>query len=123
MALVLSKMMAPQSLPLLARVLRWSCLMAALVAAGILLPEVTADSGAAAVALLGVPVAVSALSVIVTELVSGAGRVTTWVSAFVLVAWVLLLGLGIGFAFAPAALLQLAASVMASSRGRVAGSA
>jgi hypothetical protein len=75
-----------------------------------------ADSGGFAVLLLGVPVAASAVAVLAERFRYGA--VVTWVMAVVQVVWALLLGLGVGLALLPAALVETAAATRQSLSGR-----
>lgn len=81
-----------------------------------LLPFTVDDSGVAAVYLLGVPV-IAAASALIADLTHRAVGVTTVVAALVMLAWGLLLGLGIGLWFlVPALILGIAAVATASSR-------
>jgi hypothetical protein len=75
-----------------------------------LLPFTVSDSGAAASYLLGVPL-VAALSPLVADLTRRAVGITTALGAFVMLAWGLLLGLGVGFYFVIPALLMGAAAI------------
>jgi len=81
-----------------------------------LLPFTVEDSGAAASYLLGVPV-VAAVSALIADLAHRAVGITTAVAALVMLAWGLILSLGIGFWFTlPALLLGIAALATISSR-------
>jgi hypothetical protein len=93
------------------RKLRWTAFGLTLAVAGALAPATVADSGGAAVFLLGVPVMLAALpvaadrfgrAVIVAEAVAACGTI----------GWGLLLGLGIGAAFLPIGLLLVALLVV-----------
>jgi hypothetical protein len=121
-ALLVSKRRTPAVMGLWTRVLRWGAVVAALMAAGLLVPDTKAESGMFALVLLGVPVVVCALAAFVSEVAGSAGRVAAWAGALVMLAWVLLLGIGVGLAFAPAALLLLGAASASDSRDRVAAS-
>ena len=69
--------------------------------------------------LLGVPVVLATLPVGLDRITGGAWSGIDWLAAILAMAWAVLLALGIGVAFIPAALLQLAAAATAS--GRTAG--
>jgi hypothetical protein len=100
------------------RWLRWAALGAAVVAAAALAPSAARDSGWFAAVLLGVPLVLAALPV---GWVLVTGRTQTaidWPAAILAMGWAVLLALGIGLAFVPAALLQLAAAATASAAGR-----
>ena len=100
------------------RWLRWAALAAAAVTATVLAPASASDSGSFAVVLLGVPVALAAIQV-GSELVTGhPWAAVDWPTAILALGWALLLALGIGLAFVPAALLQLAAAATATGIGR-----
>ncbi|WP_433318494.1 hypothetical protein ACQP0U_12350 [Micromonospora sp. CA-269861] len=91
-------------------VLRWSALAITVLVAAALTPFTVDDSGAAASFLLGVPV----VAVMLPVLAQRVGRLTLvadLVAALVITGWGLLLGLGIGFAFLPAAILLIASAV------------
>jgi hypothetical protein len=98
------------------RVLR---LLAFAVTVGIvaaLLPFTVEDSGAAAGYLLGVPVA-AAVGALVADFAQIAVGTATVVAALVMLAWALILGLGIGLWFTlPALILGTAAIATMSSR-------
>jgi hypothetical protein len=79
-------------------------------------PFTIADSGTAAIYLLGVPV-VAAVGPLVADRARRAVGITTTVAALVMLTWGLILGLGIGLWFVvPALLLAMAAVATASSR-------
>jgi len=79
-------------------------------------PFTIADSGAAAIYLLGVPL-VAAVGALVADLVRRAVGITTTAAALVMLTWGLILGLGIGPWFVlPALLLAMAAVTTVSSR-------
>ncbi|SCL19717.1 hypothetical protein [Micromonospora inyonensis] len=98
------------------RVLRLLAFAATIGIAAALLPFTVSDSGASASYLLGVPV-VAAACPLVADLVGHAVAVTTTAGALVMLAWGLLLGLGIGLWFLLPALL-LGAAVLASIPSR-----
>ncbi|MFG1898118.1 hypothetical protein ACGFIP_29290 [Micromonospora zamorensis] len=92
------------------RVVRWSALAITVLVAAALTPYTVDDSGAAASYLLGVPVVAATLPVLAQRI----GRLTVVadvVAALIITAWGLLLGLGIGGAFLPAAVLLVAGIV------------
>jgi hypothetical protein len=102
------------------RWLRWAALAAAAVAAVVLAPAAARDSGWFAAVLLGVPVALAAIPV-GWDLVTGhSPAAVDWPAAILAMGWAVLLALGVGLAFVPAALLQLAAAAMATAPGRTA---
>jgi len=84
---------------------------------GLLAPYTVGDSGSAAIYLLGVPVVAALLPVLAR------GRAVDLLAGVVIGAWGLLLGLGIGVAFLPAALLYLAGAVASPARGGAAAPA
>ena len=98
-----------------ARPLQWGALLAALAAAVTVWPTTWPDSGAFALLLLGAPVVLAATSLGIPEQARWR-RVSAWLVAFLLLGWALLLGLGVGLVFVPAALLLLAAAAVASNR-------
>ncbi|MET7820860.1 hypothetical protein [Micromonospora zamorensis] len=92
------------------RVVRWSALVITVLVAAALTPYTVDDSGAAASYLLGVPVVAATLPVLAQRI----GRLTVVadvVAALIITAWGLLLGLGIGGAFLPVAVLLVAGIV------------
>lgn len=98
------------------RVLRLLAFAATAGIAVALLPFTVADSGAAASYLLGVPV-VAAVSALIADLAHRAVGITTALAALVMLAWGLILGLGIGLWFIlPALILGIAAVATISSR-------
>ena len=100
------------------RWLRWAALGAAVVAAAVLAPAAARDSGWFAAVLLGVPVVLAALPV-GWDLVTGPPQAAIdWPAAILAMGWAVLLALGIGLAFVPAALLQFAAAAAASAADR-----
>jgi hypothetical protein len=100
------------------RWLRWSAFGAALTAAAVLAPAAARDSRWFAAVLLGVPVVLAAFSVW-WDLVSGRPQAAIdWPAAILAMGWAVLLSLGIGLAFVPAALLQLAAAATANAADR-----
>ncbi len=92
-----------------ARPLQWGALLAALAAAVAVWSTTWSDSGAFALLLLGVPVLLTAASLGIPERARWR-RVGVWLFALLLLWWALLLGLGVGLVFVPAALLLLAAA-------------
>jgi hypothetical protein len=97
------------------RWLRWAALGSAVVAAVVLAPAAARDSGSFAAVLLGVPVVLAALPA-GWDLVTGRpGAAIEWPAAILAMGWAVLLALGIGLAFVPAALLQFAAAATASA--------
>ena len=98
-----------------ARPLQWGALVAAVAAAVAAWPTTWSDSGAYALLLLGVPVVLGAASLCLPE----QGRWRRFgigLVALLLLGWALLLGLGVGLVFVPAALLLLAAALTVSNR-------
>jgi hypothetical protein len=99
------------------RWLRWAALAAAAAAAALLAPAAMRDSGRFAIVLMGVPVALAALP-LAWELITGrASTAVEWPAAGLTMVWAILLALGIGLAFVPAALLQLAAAATTTAAG------
>jgi hypothetical protein len=102
------------------RWLGWAALGAAMVTAAVLAPTAARDSGWFAAVLLGVPVVLAALPV-GWDLITGRPlAAVAWPAAILAIGWAVLLALGIGLAFVPAALLQLAAAATASATGQTA---
>jgi hypothetical protein len=100
------------------RWLRWAALGAAVVAAAVFAYAAARDSGWFAAVLLGVPVVLAALPV-GWDLVTGRPHAAIDLTAAILaMGWAVLLALGIGLAFVPAALLQLAAAATTSAADR-----
>ncbi|MGI5519350.1 hypothetical protein ACQEUX_00145 [Micromonospora sp. CA-259024] len=92
------------------RVVRWSALAITVLVAAALTPYTVDDSGPAASYLLGVPVVAATLPVL-AQRIGRLGGVVDVVAALVIGGWGLLLGLGIGGAFLPAAVLLIAGAV------------
>lgn len=92
------------------RVVRWSALAITVLVAAALTPYTVDDSGSAASYLLGVPV-VAALLPLLAQRVGRLTGVADLVAALVITAWGLLLGLGVGVAFLPAAVLLVGSVV------------
>ncbi|MET8360214.1 hypothetical protein [Micromonospora sp. NPDC005171] len=90
-------------------VLRWSALAITVLVAAALTPFTVDDSGAAASFLLGVPV-VAAILPVLAQRVGRLTLIADLVAALVITGWGLLLGLGIGGAFLPAAILLIASA-------------
>ncbi|MEH1166968.1 hypothetical protein V6V47_16440 [Micromonospora sp. CPCC 205539] len=90
-------------------VLRWSALAITVAVAALLTPFTVDDSGAAASYLLGVPV-VAVMLPVLAQRIGRLTRVADLVAALVIAVWGLLLGLGIGGAFLPAAVLLIASA-------------
>jgi hypothetical protein len=101
--------------------LRWAAFATAAVAAVMLAPAVVRDSGWFATVLLGVPVVLAALPVGLNRITGRCWSGIDWLAAILAMAWAVLLALGIGVAFLPAALLQFAAAATATASGRTAG--
>ncbi len=97
--------------------LRWAVLALTVAVAGALTPYTVADSGAASLYLLGVPVAAAAVPVL-AGLAGAGGRAADAGGAVVLTGWALLLGLGIGAAFLPGALLLFVVLVLGPTARR-----
>lgn len=96
------------------RPLLWGALLASVAAAVAVWPTTWPDSGVFTLVLLGVPVVVAACSLGVPEQARW-GQAAVWFAALLLLGWALLLGLGVGLVFVPAALLLLAAATRLSS--------
>jgi hypothetical protein len=93
------------------RPLRWAALALTVAVAAVLAPYTVADSGAASLYLLGVPVVAAAVPVLADR--AGTPGVAADVGGVVLLAgWALLLGLGIGAAFLPGAFLLIVVLVL-----------
>ncbi|WP_433114475.1 hypothetical protein [Micromonospora sp. CA-246542] len=99
------------------RVLRWSTLAITVLVAAALTPFTVDDSGPAASYLLGVPVVAASLPVLAQRFGRLAG-VVDLVAALVIGGWGLLLGLGIGAAFLPAAVLLIASAAVGTRPAR-----
>jgi len=87
--------------------LRWTALVLAAAAAAVLFVRVWADSGTFAIWGLGLPVLLS-----IPPIVAGSSRYSTLVtgaSAIGQLAWAVVLALGVGVYFLPAAFLELMA--------------
>jgi hypothetical protein len=98
--------------------LRLAALGAAAVAAVVLAPAAARDSGRFAAVLLGVPIVLAAVPA-GWYLFTGRPRGgIDWLAAVLAIGWAVLLALGIGLAFVPAALLQLAAAATATATDR-----
>jgi hypothetical protein len=97
------------------RTVRWGGAAIVLATAGLLAPSTVQDSGPAAIYLLGVPV-VAALLPLLAPRAGAAARAADLLTGLVIGAWALLLALGIGAAFLPAAFLYLAGAVAAPGR-------
>ncbi len=109
-AAVLARRVSGPSGPRWSRWLQWAALAAAVVAAVVLGPAAAEDAGWFAAVLLGVPVVLAAIPP-VWDLVAGAvGGLVGWTAAVLAIGWALVLALGIGLAFLPAAFLMLAAA-------------
>ena len=94
-----------------ARPLQWGALLTAVAAAVAVWSTTWSDSGAFALLLLGVPVVLAAACLGIPEQARWR-RVGVWLFALLLLGWALLLGLGVGLIFVPAALLLLAAATV-----------
>lgn len=100
--------------------LQWAAFAAAAVAAVMLAPAVARDSGWFATVLLGVPVVLAALPVGLDRITGRAWIGIAWLAAILAMGWAVLLALGVGVAFLPAALLQFAAAATATASRRTA---
>ena len=90
---------------------RWAVLGLTVVIAAALTPYTVEDNGSAAVYLLGVPVVLAAIPVL-ADLAGVGVRAATAIAAVAMLAWGLILGLGIGGWFLiPALLLGVLATV------------
>jgi hypothetical protein len=98
------------------RIVRFAGAAIVVLTAGLLAPFTVQDSGSAATYLLGVPV-VAALLPVLAQWLGVAARVADLFAGVVIGGWGLLLGLGIGPAFWPAAFLYLASAVVAPGPG------
>ena len=99
------------------RIQRWAALALTVVVVVLLTPYTVADSGSAALYLLGVPVVAALLPVAA----AATGRFVTLadiLGGVVMMAWGLLLALGIGAVFLPAAVLLFAAPAAAPAAPR-----
>jgi|RhiMetdeSRZDD1v2_1073273.scaffolds.fasta_scaffold167014_2 hypothetical protein len=99
------------------RILRWAALGLTVAVVLLLTPYAVDDSGSAALYLLGVPVVAALLPVAA----SATGRFVTLadiLGGVVMMAWGLLLALGIGAVFLPAAVLLFAAPAAGATRTR-----
>ena len=86
---------------------------------GRLAPAAARDSGLFAAVLLGVPVVLAAVPM-GWDLVTGRPQAAIdWLAAVLAMGWAVLLALGIGLAFVPAALLQLAAAATGGQAGPI----
>jgi hypothetical protein len=92
------------------RTVRWAGAAIVVLTAALLAPSTVQDSGPAALYLLGVPL-VAALLPLLAQRIGVGGRTADLLAGAVIGAWGLLLGLGIGAAFLPAALLYLIGAV------------
>ena len=93
-----------------ARLLRWAALILTVVTAALLTPYTVDDSGATAAFLLGVPVVGGAIPVLAER----RGRyvaVATAAAAITMTVWAIMLAVGIGLYFLPAAILLVTAAV------------
>jgi hypothetical protein len=96
---------------------RWAALGIAVLTAALLVIPLTAEGGAFAVVALGLPVLLSAIPVATAS--TRYATVITWVVAGVLMVWALLLGVGLGWALLPAAVVELLAAAWQSGSKRV----
>ncbi len=90
-------------------VLRWGALAIAIVTAVVLFPWTWANAGWFALAALGLPVLVCLVPVLAAS--ARYAVVVTWAAAGLLLAWSLLLGLGVGLYLLPAVLVETVAAV------------
>ncbi|MGC4817049.1 hypothetical protein [Micromonospora sp. DT63] len=96
------------------RVLRWSALAITVLVAAVLTPFTVDDSGGAAGYLLGVSVVAASLPVL-AQWIGRPSLVVDLTAALIIVGWGLLLGLGVGGAFLPAAALLIACAASAGA--------
>jgi hypothetical protein len=89
--------------------LRWGALGLAAVTAVVLFPWTWANAGWFALAALGLPVLICLAPVLAAP--ARYAVVVTWAAAGLLLAWSLLLGLGVGLYLLPAVLVETAAAV------------
>ena len=96
-------------------VLRWLALAIAVVTAVLLFGHTWADSGNFAVWALGLPVLLCGASILAAP--GPFAGVVTWLVGGILLAWSLVLGLGIGLYLLPAALVEVAAAASQTRPG------
>src|SRR5688500_19013444 len=89
--------------------LRWGALGTAIVTAVVLFPWTWANAGWFALAALGLPVLVCLAPVLAAS--ARYAVVAAWAAGGLLLAWSLLLGLGVGLYLLPAVLVETAAAV------------
>lgn len=94
------------------RWLQWAAFVVAVLAAVVVGPAAVRDSGWFAVVLLGVPIVLAALPPAWDLTVGRAGSVVMWLTAVLTLVWAVLLALGLGLVFLPAAFLMLAAATI-----------
>jgi len=99
--------------------LQWAALAAAVVAAVALGPAAADDAGWFATVLLGVPVVLAAIPPVWDLTAGRVGGLVGWTAAVLAIGWALVLALGIGLAFLPAAFLMLAAAASRSGSADV----
>ena len=97
---------APAGTP---RALRALALVLAVLTAALAVADAWSDSGGFALLALGLPVAASLAAVLGSS--SRLAVPLTWAAALVMLAWALLLGLGLGGVLLPAALVEALAAV------------
>jgi hypothetical protein len=97
------------------RTLRWVALGLALVTAVLLFDHTWSDSGTFAIWALGLPVVLCGASILAAP--GPFGGVVTWLAAVAMLAWSLVLGLGIGLYLLPAALVEVAAAASQTRPG------
>jgi hypothetical protein len=97
------------------RIVRLAGLGIVVLTAALLAPFTVQDAGPAAIHLLGVPV-VAALVPLLAQRIGVAARAADLLACVVIGGWALLLGLGIGMAFVPAALLYLGSALATPER-------
>ena len=96
------------AMPAMPAMLRRLALALALLVAGLLAGPVWADSGSFALWALGLPVLLCVVPIVVAPWRYAAA--VTWLVAAALLAWSLLLGLGMGLLLLPVALVEMAAA-------------
>jgi hypothetical protein len=97
--------------------LRWVALAVAVVTAAVLVIPLTAEGGAFAIVALGVPVVLCAVPVVTAS--TRHSTAIIWVVAAVLMAWALLMGVGLGWALLPGAFAEVMAAAWQSGSRRL----
>ena len=105
-AVVLGAVVAVRGGSTARRRLRWAVLALTVLIAALLTPYTVADSGAASIYLLGVPIVAAAVPVI-ADLAGVARTAADACGGILMTAWAVLLALGIGAAFLPGGLVLM----------------